>query len=400
MPSARGSGLISKLSVRDVLVGVMLLVATAIGVIAAIGVSSINASVVREAQERVNHDLDTVHSLYEAQFSNLSEQFEGRVGTLTPDEATSALAPELNAWRRQLGFTVLNVCDPQGRPIAGTYPDREARISLSDDPVLRRALSGESARGTVLLGPERLTQEGGAALVNQVAIEPGGPLGASSALFLWFARPITDAEGRVVALVYGGRTLNHNYALVDSLRTTLFTAETHEGEGKPLGTVTVFLGTVRVATNVLRADGRRAIGTEVSSEVSREVLDRGRRWQDRAWVVDAWYLSGYEPLLDPDGRRVGMLYVGLLEAPYAELRSRRIVGFLTPVFVVLVLGLVVMALIVRRIVRPLAHLRDRAERIADGEWETPDEPGGTYREIEDREWFASCLTRPSRCWCG
>jgi two-component system NtrC family sensor kinase len=384
MQPSQGPNLISRLSVRGVLIGVMLLVAAAaIGIVAAVGVISIDNNIVREAQERVNHDLDTTISLYEAQFRNLTQQFEGRVGTLTPDEASPELAPRLSEWRRQLGFTVLNLCDPEGRPIAGAYPDREASVPISEDPVLRRALGGELARGTVLLEPQRLALEGGLALRNLVAVEPDAASGTSSALFFWFARPVTDVEGRVVALVYGGRTLNHNYALVDSFRTTLFTAEVHEGEGKPLGTVTVFLGTVRVATNVLRPDGRRAVGTEVSSEVAHQVLERGRRWQGRAWVVDAWYLSGYEPLLDPDGRRVGMLYVGLLEAPYAEIRSRLIVGFLSPVIVVLVLGLLVVALIVRQIVRPLDHLRERAERIADGEWEGEVNPERTYREISD-----------------
>lgn len=385
MQPSRGPGLIARLSIRGVLVGVMLLVSVAaIGIVAAVGVISINTNIVREAQERVNHDLDTVLSLYEAQFRSLTQQFEGRVGTLGPDDATGQTSRRLNEWRRQLGFTVLNLCDAQGRPVAGTYSDPDARVPVSSDPVLRRALSGELARGTVLLEPDRLRLEGGPALSHLVAVEPNGASpagGTSAALFMWFARPITDDDGRVIALVYGGRTLNHNYALVDSFRNTVFGTGLHEG--KPLGTVTVFLGTVRVATNVLHTDGRRAVGTVVSPDVAQEVLERGRRWQARAWVVDAWYLSGYEPLRDPDGRRVGMVYVGLLEAPYAEIRSRLIAGFMSPVIVVLVLGLVVVALIVRQITRPLNRLRDSAELIAGGDWASGIAPEPTYREITD-----------------
>ncbi|WP_412841613.1 Cache 3/Cache 2 fusion domain-containing protein, partial [Aeromonas dhakensis] len=36
---------------------------------------------------------------------------------------------------------------------------------------------------------------------------------------------------------------------------------------------------------------------------------------DRAFVHDAWYVSGYEPLLGANGERIGMLYVGFLEWP-------------------------------------------------------------------------------------
>ena len=42
------------------------------------------------------------------------------------------------------------------------------------------------------------------------------------------------------------------------------------------------------------------------------VLGRGSTWLDRAFVVDDWYVSAYEPLEDGQGRRIGMLYVGYL----------------------------------------------------------------------------------------
>ena len=78
----------------------------------------------------------------------------------------------------------------------------------------------------------------------------------------------------------------------------------------------MFLGDVRVATNVRLFEGGRAIGTRVSAAVHQAVLDEGRTWLDRAFVVTDWYVSGYQPLLDSHGRRVGMLYVGFLEGPF------------------------------------------------------------------------------------
>jgi two-component system, NtrC family, sensor kinase len=46
------------------------------------------------------------------------------------------------------------------------------------------------------------------------------------------------------------------------------------------------------------------------------VLKRGSTWLDRAFVVNNWYVSAYEPLVDGRGQRVGMLYVGYLEQPF------------------------------------------------------------------------------------
>ena len=67
-------------------------------------------------------------------------------------------------------------------------------------------------------------------------------------------------------------------------------------------------------------EGERAIGTRVSEAVRDAVLGRGERWTDRAFVVNDWYVSGYRPLDDSHGQRVGMLYVGFLEAPFAAVR--------------------------------------------------------------------------------
>jgi two-component system, NtrC family, sensor kinase len=46
------------------------------------------------------------------------------------------------------------------------------------------------------------------------------------------------------------------------------------------------------------------------------VLGEGRTWLDRAFVVNDWYVSAYQPLVDSRGQRVGMLYVGFSEAPF------------------------------------------------------------------------------------
>jgi C4-dicarboxylate-specific signal transduction histidine kinase len=50
------------------------------------------------------------------------------------------------------------------------------------------------------------------------------------------------------------------------------------------------------------------------------VLTQGQTWLDRAFVVKDWYVSAYEPIRDRQGKSIGMLYVGFLEAPFQEAR--------------------------------------------------------------------------------
>jgi len=354
------------MSIRTALIGGMLAVGTmATVIVGALGVASISGSVRREAQERVNQDLKTVHAHYEDRLTSFAERIADLAKEISwPDESLPAHVQQL---KQELGLVILNVCDASGRPVTGSYPDFKSDVPVRSDPVLRRALGGKLAWGTVLLQPERLQIEGGPALQNALVVRAEGGDGASpttSALLWWAAYPIRDHTGRVAALLYGGRPLNLNFELVDELRELAFGTRLHTG--KPLGTVTIFLRGVRVATNVLGPDRRRAVGTYVSPQVQKAVLERGELWQDRAWVVDAWYLSAYEPLHDPDGGPIGMLYVGLLEAPYAALRTRLITRSLGLTILAGIVALVVAIFIVNRITSPIRQLSETASAIARG----------------------------------
>lgn len=77
---------------------------------------------------------------------------------------------------------------------------------------------------------------------------------------------------------------------------------------------------LRVCTSVRASDGKRAIGTyipavgadgQANAVVSAVV--KGDTFRGRAFVVNKWYATAYEPLRDAAGNIVGMLYVGIDE---------------------------------------------------------------------------------------
>lgn len=76
---------------------------------------------------------------------------------------------------------------------------------------------------------------------------------------------------------------------------------------------------LRVATTVKNDEGNRAIGTYIPAinpdgahnPVISAVVKNGEVYRGRAFVVDAWYLTAYQPLYDNKGNLVGMLYVGV-----------------------------------------------------------------------------------------
>ncbi|MDX9709291.1 MAG: Cache 3/Cache 2 fusion domain-containing protein [Trichloromonas sp.] len=101
------------------------------------------------------------------------------------------------------------------------------------------------------------------------------------------------------------------------------------------GTTTVFQrmnaagDMLRVATNVKKLDGDRAIGTYIPavnadgspSKIIQTVLE-GKTFFGRAFVVNAWYVTGYQPLWD-EGRQnvIGILYFGEKQENIAGLRQ-------------------------------------------------------------------------------
>ena len=85
---------------------------------------------------------------------------------------------------------------------------------------------------------------------------------------------------------------------------------------------------LRVCTNVLTKEGQRAIGTYIPvkepdgnpNEVVNTVL-KGERYKGRAFVVDRWYITAYDPIYDSAGKVIGMLYTGIPQESATALRK-------------------------------------------------------------------------------
>ncbi len=90
---------------------------------------------------------------------------------------------------------------------------------------------------------------------------------------------------------------------------------------------------LRIATNVVGKDGKRAIGTYIPAAnadgsinpVIAAVL-KGQTYSGRAFVVNDWYVTGYSPIFDAGGQVVGMLYVGIPEKQVTAQLRQAIMG--------------------------------------------------------------------------
>ena len=190
------------------------------------------------------------------------------------------------------------------------------------------------------------------------------------AMVLLSTRAVRDAAGHVTHQLQAGVLLNRNLPFIDHINEIVYP------EGSlpfatwgSRGTATLFLDDVRISTNVRLFGGvrdERAIGTRVSRSVRDAVLGQGATWLDRAFVVNEWYVSGYQPLADGAGHRVGMLYVGVRERPFTLLKWGALASIGLLFFAVMAIAATVSLRWARAIFGPLEQMEATMQRVEGG----------------------------------
>jgi two-component system NtrC family sensor kinase len=169
----------------------------------------------------------------------------------------------------------------------------------------------------------------------------------------------------VTRVVYGGKIVNCYFGLIDKIHDIVYESKLYRS--KPVGTVTIFQDDVRIATNVLTDEGKRAIGTRVSAQVYENVVKKGEPWIDRAFVVTDWYLTAYEPIRDVSGAIIGIFYVGILEQPFTDMIRSTLFGYLLILGIAAIFAGIVAFLLAAGVAQPLTRFVHATDNIAAGD---------------------------------
>jgi signal transduction histidine kinase len=329
----------------------------------------VSQNTIREAQTRVQLHIQASWEIFNGKLDRMQAAMEVlardqqvREFLQNPYDTTLAFRTRvyLESLRQSQNMDVLDVIDGTGRVLLRTRAPYESGDVVTDDAIVLRAMTTRKlAAGTILISRERLMRAGDGLLARCLA---NG--GEAQGMMQTVAVPIFS-EDRLLGVVQMGSLVNGASEKVDRIRDVVFKNEQYNG--KPLGTATIFMNDVRISTNVLDSQGKRAVGTRASPEVTQRVLVEGEPWTGRAWVVDTWYLAQYDPLYDPDGRIIGMLYVGELEQKYLDLRTQALMLFLAVILAGMILAFIIFFLIVRSIVEPIHQLAYATQRLAAGD---------------------------------
>src|SRR3990170_4907407 len=227
-------------------------------------------------------------------------------------------------------------------------------------------LTEKPIAATEVIPPDLLTQVGLAdqariAIIDtpRAAPELFDPREGTAGLALTSVSPIKDELGQVIGAVIAIHLFNNDFTLVDQIK-----------DIAGIDTATIFLGDLRVSTNVMTLSGDRAIGTRVSQEVSQVVLNQGKEYVGLAFVVNENYITRYEPLINHNGEEIGILYAGAKQASFY-----RLVNIFNQRIILVALGTIILTIVLttpvsRAITRPLNQLKDLVEanrRVAGGD---------------------------------
>jgi len=357
-----------KLLTKFVIVTVSIFIVLGIAISLA-SIKWINDNTIKDAQHRVELKMKSAQEIFNKKNDSTLQLLEVFAqNEVLKEYLNNSKDPELyekvmerfRNLRISYNMDILNIISPDGTVMIRTRPPFNKGDDVSDDPIIKNVLkTKKSVKGVYVLTKSLLIDEGTSLYQRTV-----DTTGESDAMIMGTAIPVINGE-KIIGILSAGFLLNGNNELVDEIRDSVMYGDYYKG--RAVNTVTVFMGEKRIATNVVGENSGRATGTKASEKIISSVLQNGNPWTGRAWVVDAWYLSKYEPIKNPDGNVIGMLYVGELEEKYRDIRFRAVASVLSVVFAAMVFSILVFTFIAWGILVPVRKLHSATVMLMNGD---------------------------------
>jgi two-component system NtrC family sensor kinase len=344
------------------------------------GISFIGNRIVSEAQERVRTDLNSAREIYLGELRHISDVVRITSRRLIMQDmlssgVTASYQADLIKTKTNEGLDILTLTDKNGNVILRTNYPYNIGDNLAQNEIISSVLNDKEAvvctsivsADFLRTESESLVERAHFIFIDTPMARPRPETEETSGMILAVAAPIFNSQNSLIGVLLGAVLLNRNYEIVDQIKQTLFQGVIYKG--KDIGTATIFQDDVRISTNVLDEKGNRAIGTRVSEDVYNQVVVEEIPWVGLAYVVNNWYITAYEPIKNISGDVIGVLYVGILEQKYTDLRLNAILSFLGISVAGILASIAISYIISRNILIPVKKLVSASKELADGNLE-------------------------------
>lgn len=335
-----------KMSLRVRLLG------TIIGAIVLFFIISVVAA--RLVLERDLHDLGKTEVANGAgAFGGYWDSRKNQIGLLVAQDAVSdtlrkslqahnvgALQDQLANAARTSGLAFLTIVDTNGNVVARANGPEKG--SLKSDPLIQRALTGETVKTATMLDQHFLAGEGlGPQAVSDVKSADGkSTQHVDRGLAIVSAAPISDQNERTIGAIEGGVLMNHYYDLVDQSALALG------------GAAAVLDGDAIVASTIQQADGTRVVDQQVGPAA--DVVKSGDPFTGTDTQGATQYLVHIDPIKDDQGKTLGARWYGFPLSRINDIINHMTQTLMLWGFLAMVIALALTIPIVERLSKTLA----------------------------------------------
>jgi two-component system NtrC family sensor kinase len=336
--------------------------------------------IIVQAQEMVRTDLNSAREIYSGELRHVQDvvQLTARrpiIQDIFNFGVNQTIQTNLEVEKHSEDLDILTVVDKTGKVLLRTNFPYKTGDNISQQELIKSALeTKETIASTTLVPAEFLQNESNQLearahfnFVDTPMSRPRSDTEETAGMLLAVAAPVFDENNMLIGSLFGAILLNRSYTIVDKIKQTVFQGMMYKG--KDIGTATIFQDDVRISTNVMTEQGTRAIGTRVTEAVYDQVVAKGLPWIDRAYVVNNWYITAYEPIRDISDKVIGILYVGILEEKYTDLRQSAELTFLLISLCGILAAIGISYFISRNITVPVKKLASASKELANGNLE-------------------------------
>jgi len=319
-------------------------------IVACVTVFLLGRMAVNDAQQRIDSSLNTALSIYQIVQDDLkyiARDQNRRIFTLMQENQLDLLRNEYKkiVEKNKLDFFVIT--DRGGRVIVSMSNPQFEGYSYNHDFFVRQALKGQ-----ITVSPEVLMQGDLEKLgLLEKAKIPG--VRETQGLVIRATIPVINTKEILVGTLSAGYLLNNNNAvIIDKItkNTELVSS--------------IFLGDVRVCSNVPSRDKENAVGSKLEGKAATYIFNVGKNYIGRMQLSGMRYLAGYVPLRDIKSNIIGILGIGIPEKCIFALRDKLINIFFLAAFFSTALALIFGLLKGESIVKSIDKLRKGIEAFS------------------------------------
>jgi len=336
--------------------------------------------IVAETQDRIRNDLNAAREIYTGEARHIDDVVRLNARRTIIQDAlisgdSSIIDNDLINVKESEVLDFLTLTDKDGNVVLRTNYPYAVGDNLATDDVIKSVMDKKETVTATTIITEGVLQSESPVLAEKARFNiidtpmarPSTKTEETSGMAIVSASPVFDSTQNLIGILYGGLLLNRNYGLVDKVKQTVFQNVVYKG--KDIGTATIFQDDIRISTNVLNTDGDRAIGTRIAEDVYNKVVVEGEPWIGRAYVVNDWYITAYEPIRNVVGDVIGILYVGILEQKYLDIRNQAVLAFVIISAIVVLFSIGLSYILSRSISVPVHKLVIASKELSNGNLE-------------------------------